>query len=443
MATSPINELLPDPAVAELDDNSFAAADAVYLRLMMTFALVLGVCSLFFDSPSGIARGLILILGSPCGLLTDYFALAGLGAALFNSGFMMMLATCFVALCRPKMTGSIVGSVFMVAAFSLFGKNIFNALPIVLGVALYCKAHRIPLKKNLPAALLGTSMGPMVSEVSFGLGLPLGVGMALGVLLGLGAGLVLIPLSQHLFVIHRGYNIYNIGFTAGVIGSVFMATLRAFGINVVTVPQVSSGNNLPLSLMLYGGFSLLLIWGLCRNGWCFRGYGHILGYDKPAAADYLSAGQAPVIINMALLGIMGISYVLLVGGELSGPVVGGIFGLAGFGAAGKNPRNYLPVLTGIMIAGMLHVQEINAPAALVAAMFGSTLSPISRRYGPVAGVIAGALHLAVVGNVGYLHGGLNLYNNGFAGGFVAAGLIPLLDSAERFFESRRQGVLAK
>ena len=34
-------------------------------------------------------------------------------------------------------------------------------------------------------------------------------------------------------------------------------------------------------------------------------------------------------------------------------------------------------------------------------------------------------------NVAFLHGGINLYNNGFAGGFVASFLVPLLDFLKR------------
>jgi hypothetical protein len=38
------------------------------------------------------------------------------------------------------------------------------------------------------------------------------------------------------------------------------------------------------------------------------------------------------------------------------------------------------------------------------------------------------MHMAITPNTSYLHGGLNLYNNGFAGGFVAAVLAPLLQA---------------
>ena len=36
--------------------------------------------------------------------------------------------------------------------------------------------------------------------------------------------------------------------------------------------------------------------------------------------------------------------------------------------------------------------------------------------------------MLLVGNVSFLHGGMNLYNNGFSGGFIAAALFPLLEA---------------
>ena len=41
------------------------------------------------------------------------------------------------------------------------------------------------------------------------------------------------------------------------------------------------------------------------------------------------------------------------------------------------------------------------------------------------GVAAGFIHLVVVHNVGIIHGGLNLYNNGFAGGLVATAIVAI------------------
>lgn len=99
----------------------------------------------------------------------------------------------------------------------------------------------------------------------------------------------------------------------------------------------------------------------------------------------------------------------------------------GFGAFGKHPRNIIPVLTGIYLASVVGVYETHATGVVVAAVFGTALAPIAGKYGAVAGVLAGALHLSIVMNTGYLHAGMNLYNNGFSAGFVGGILDPILE----------------
>ncbi|MFN3329246.1 MAG: DUF1576 domain-containing protein, partial [Fervidobacterium pennivorans] len=42
--------------------------------------------------------------------------------------------------------------------------------------------------------------------------------------------------------------------------------------------------------------------------------------------------------------------------------------------------------------------------------------------------VAGYLHSALVISVGSLHFGMNLYNNGFSGGFVAMFLLPIIEA---------------
>lgn len=49
-------------------------------------------------------------------------------------------------------------------------------------------------------------------------------------------------------------------------------------------------------------------------------------------------------------------------------------------------------------------------------LFATTMAPISMQFGLPVGMLAGFLHLVVVHNVGVMHGGMNLYNNGFSGG---------------------------
>jgi len=118
------------------------------------------------------------------------------------------------------------------------------------------------------------------------------------------------------------------------------------------------------------------------------------------------------------------------GGQLNGPIVGSIIGAMSFGAFGNQVKNTVPVLVGIMIGCYLTGVDVASTSALVAAIFGTTLAPVSGYYGPLAGVIAGFVHITLV------HGGLNLYNNGFAGGFVAAVLVPIFE----IFEGIRQDI---
>ena len=133
-------------------------------------------------------------------------------------------------------------------------------------------------------------------------------------------------------------------------------------------------------------------------------------------------------MNMALTGIMCMVYIMLIRGELSGPVLGAIITIYGFAAFGIHPKNYFPVLLGVYIATYLKIFSASDPAVQLAALFAAGLSPIAGQYGFFAGIFAGFLHSSVVSYVGYVSGGMNLYNNGFAAGFVAIIMVPLIES---------------
>jgi hypothetical protein len=160
--------------------------------------------------------------------------------------------------------------------------------------------------------------------------------------------------------------------------------------------------------------------------------------DSKSGTDFLaSAGLGPTFINMAILGFIATAYVVMVGGDLNGTALSGIFTVVGFGATGKHPRNILPVMAGVYVATRFMIWETNSPTAILAALFSTTLAPISGLYGPLVGMIAGFFHMIIVMNVGILHGGMNLYNNGFAGGFVAAFFVPIVEAVRRIFTLRQ------
>lgn len=123
--------------------------------------------------------------------------------------------------------------------------------------------------------------------------------------------------------------------------------------------------------------------------------------------------------------------------------MGAVLTATGFAAYGNHLGNSLPILIGVVLASLLApIHMPDQTVVLMAAIFGTTLAPISGKFGFVPGILAGFIHLSLVTNVTYLHAGLNLYNNGFAGGFVAAFLVPLLQESifTRFSRERVENI---
>ena len=104
-----------------------------------------------------------------------------------------------------------------------------------------------------------------------------------------------------------------------------------------TVYLVSKGNNKELAMFLLVLFAMMLIAGPAANQWSFKGYGALMKESGRAGSDFIKKyGRGVVYINMALLGIVFTAYILIVGGKLNGPTIGGIFTVVGFGAIGKH-----------------------------------------------------------------------------------------------------------
>lgn len=406
---------------------------------LLSIALLFASLAFVFNTPLEIYSGMITILTSPANLTTDYFALANVGATLCNSALLTVHSIGVIRMTRAKVNGPIIAAVFTVAAFSFFGKNLYNSMPIVIGAFAYARVTEVPAEKSLLAALFGTALGPLVSEITFNIGLPFPLGIFYGYLFGFIAGFVIPPLAKHFVGFTKGFSVYNVGFTCGVVGTMFTSLLRSTGRNIEPVSVISSGNNQAFTIIFLSLFTFMLISGLYLNSWTLNGYSALLKHSGQLSTDFLKTnGFSVTLINMALLGYISTLYVLFHGGELNGPSIGGILTVVGFGAFGKHIRNVLPILIGVTLMGFLNDYDMSATSVVIAGLFGTTIAPIAGRYGTLIGILAGALHLSVVSNTGYLHGGINLYNNGFAGGFVAAIMIPLLEAVQYQQEKRKQ-----
>lgn len=325
-----------------------------------------------------------------------------------------------------------IAAVFTLGGFALFGKNPYKVAGIILGVFIYSRIKCEKFSKYLLTAYLGTGLGPLISQISFGMKLNPIIAILLGNLSGLLIGFILVTLTGSFSRFHQRFSLYNVGFTAGVIGMIFMSFFRLLHYNHEMVNKIVEKTNIKLAVFLTICISSMLIVGLIYGKGDLKRYLRILGYDGKSVIDFLAAeGFAAVLLNMGIMGILSTALVLLTKAPLNGLVIGGIFTVVGFSAYEKHPRNTVPVIIGVVLAGLVTGNSISWKGVMVTALFSTALAPIVGNYGYIAGVFAGFLHMALVSNLGYLHGGMNLYNNGFAVGFIADFLSPLCQAFKK------------
>ena len=161
-------------------------------------------------SPAEIAEGLLVILTSPNILVTDYIAIAGLGATLVNVGVMGLLAIAVLSGTRHRPFGLDMGVLGLVTGFAFFGKNPLNMIPILLGAWLFSRFVKRPFEENIVPALLGNALAPAVSQLAHVYDIPTSVGIGLGVLVGIFIGFTISPLAAFFKRAHEGYNLYNV-----------------------------------------------------------------------------------------------------------------------------------------------------------------------------------------------------------------------------------------
>lgn len=392
----------------------------------LVFSASLIIIGFIMDQPSHILHGLYRIVTMQDLLITDYVFIAGPGAALVNAGVVTAVSVCIIKASGDPFNGYTIVEMGLMAGFSLFGKNCFNIWPIILGTWLYAKYQKEPFSKYASVALLSTSLSPLVSYMALG---SVHASLPLGILTGMVIGFILPSLSGYTYRVQNGMNLYNMGFACGLFAMMIVPVLTAFGDSPDSVLYWATEYNDVFVIVIGGICVASILIGLFATGepfWAsWAGYKRLLSTTGRSPSDFLRMfGGGPVMINIGVNGLIGIVYVLAVGGQLNGPTIGGIFTIMGFSAFGKHARNILPVMVGVALGayGMHYTPDY--PALQLAGLFGTTLAPISGHFGWPFGVLAGFIHSALVLQTGGPVAGLNLYNNGFSGGLIAIVLYP-------------------
>lgn len=391
------------------------------------FGLLLVLFGLLQAPFPDIMDGLKQIIVTQDVLITDYIALAGLGAAFVNAGLVTLICVIILYLVDDTANGNTLVTVGLMAGFSLFGKNIANIWPIMIGTALYALLKREHLARYVDVSMRATALAPIVSFMAGE------VSIWAGILSGLVIGFLIPPISEYTYRIQNGMNLYGLGFACGLLAMMLIPAFKAFGLNPQSAYYWSSGNNLLLGCMLAALCALLIAGGLLlERKRVLISYWKLLRTSGRSPSDYVRVfGIAPVLINMGVNGLLATAYILLIGGDLNGPTIGAIFTVIGFSSYGKHAFNIVPVMVGVLLGGLLSREAVNSSALQIAALFGTTLAPFSGFFGWPFGIVAGLLHSSVVLHAGSPLEGMNLYNNGFSGGLVSIVMYPVITSLFR------------
>ncbi len=400
------------------------------LTMFPVVFLIFGIVMTRFES--NFFSNYLKILSSPTILITDFFEVGGIGAAFINASLIGFFNIYLIKKYEMKINGIIIAAFMTVIGFSFFGKNIINIIPIYLGGYLFARKQGKSLKEIIVVIMFATGLSPIISQLIFVHNIVEPLNVISGVSLGILIGFIMVPLSAQMIKFHDGYNLYNVGFTVGILGTVITSFLRAFDLEVMPVSIIYDKYDGHIKILMLVLFAILVILGIYINKDCIKTYKNIFYYSGRTVTDFtFFMGYGSTFFNMGILGILFTLLVIILGGTLNGPVLAGLFTVVGFGAFGKHIKNCYPPVIGVIIMALFLGLELSSTGILLAILFSTTIAPIAGKFGPIIGTLSGMLHLVVVLNIGMVHGGINLYNNGFSGGIVAGVLVPIIDAFKK------------
>ncbi len=400
------------------------------LAVFPTVFLIFGVVMAFIEKD--FIHNYVSILSSPALLLTDFFEVGGLGASFINAAIIAFFNLYLLKRFKMKVNGLIIAAFMTVLGFSFFGKNVVNIIPIYIGGYIFAKNQNKKFKEIIVIIMFATGLSPIISQLMFTNILPRPFNIICGVGLGILIGFVMAPLSAQMLKFHEGYSLYNIGFTAGIIGTVITSFFRAFNLEISPVNIVYKRYDLHVKIVLILLFLYLMGVGIYIYRNSIYNYKSMFRYSGRTATDFtFLVGYGTTFLNMGLLGLLFTILVIVLGSPVNGPVLAGIFTVVGFSAFGKHIKNCYPPVLGVVLMALLLGLDMSSTSVILAVLFSTTIAPIAGKFGPFWGIVSGVMHLVVVFNIGMVHGGVNLYNNGFSGGVVAGVLVPIIDSLKR------------
>ncbi|WP_081256668.1 DUF1576 domain-containing protein [Streptobacillus moniliformis] len=386
-----------------------------YIYFFMIPLLIL-FYAFILNNPKEIFEGVNKILNTNDILISDYFYISNLGATFFNAGIICLFNAYLIYIYDLKLNGLLIVSVLITLSFGFMGKNIYNIIPFYIGSYIYIKFIGREFKTVIPITMMSTTLAPIVSS--------LGV---LGIIMGIFIGFIMPIITKHTLLYHGGYNLYNTGFAGGLFGIILYSIILSFGIKF---DVNRSYNNIfytsPFIFFLLL-FSLMVIIGYLNDKNIFENMKSIHRHTGRLVTDFVQEeGFYASFFNMGIMGLVCLIFPMYFK-VFNGPVICAILTVVSFGGFGKHLKNILPVMIGVIIMYYLTRTRVDETILLMTVFFSTTLAPIAGKYGWHLGIIAGIFHFSVATQIGAVHGGMNLYNNGLAAGIVSSIYVPIIE----------------
>ncbi|MDT2673707.1 DUF1576 domain-containing protein [Enterococcus dongliensis] len=380
---------------------------------LLTYASSITIAAFFLASPQTLFLGMRQIIASPSNLITDYVHIAGVGPAFLNSGLLTLSSLFLLRKHRHHFCSLTVSVIMMLSGFSFFGKNIINSAPIIIGCLVYLRIHHSKRQDLLVMGLLGTCLSPIVSTIYC---TPSSFNKLIALAIGLLIGYTILPIFEFLKGHTKELNLYNMGFSAGVVGIVGNLTTR----NVLAIKMVPHALSFEHHHFLL--FFLIVLFTIPLLVF-LNFYNKRRLYSKHLLLDLRK------IFRFSLYGFLGVSITLILNVPLSGILVGAILTFAGFSMYNFKFHYFLFPALGVLLTAQFIYQDLATTNSIFIFLFASTLSPMTRKYGLLAGTMAGLIFSLITRNTHPLTAGINLYNCGFSGGVT----VLLLDFIRALF----------
>lgn len=417
----------------EIRDNIKYINKKEQYKVMMIMPLLLIITSLFYASPIQLLQGLLKGIIWNQRLVSDSFAVIGIGPTLLNAGILGFFSVFLFMKADLKPNGLIIASYYLMMGFGFIGKNIVNIIPILIGGYFYSRYKKMPFKGAIVVSLLGTTISPLLSSIVYIFD-NVWIGIVVAMIVGIGFGFFLPNISSHVVIAHNGYSLYNMGFAAGLTAMIFYGVLKSNGIIFEGNMLLYEGAPMGVIICLLLGFLTYIIIGWIENKKSFVGFNKLYDYPGKLVSDFTRIVGFPIsLINMGLLGVFTV-ILSIFAQNLNGAIICGIFSIVGFAAFGKHFKNISPVMLGVLIASMILPNKVHVSLIVMTMFLATSLAPISGEFGFVYGIVTGILHMFFVWNISSLHGGINLYNNGLSAGILAMIIVPIIQFIKGEFE---------